>query len=142
MSWYDDQLEGQRNSIANERERFHRECATPKDDWGNNIDGYINHLIKTPSYENVGGKINTIRGFKSIEKHFHDYLEDDSFSCYHQCRAHGYYDWMVAVKNRYLELRSQNKLKDLDVKKAEREEREYWVRYYNNNPQFRRPEGI
>jgi hypothetical protein len=55
--------------------------------------------------------LKTIRGFKSIEKHFHDYLEDDSFSCYHQCRAHGYYDWMIKVKERYLELKAQGKLK-------------------------------
>jgi len=111
MSWYDDQLEGQRNSIANERERARRECMTPKDNWEGNEDGYINYLLGINSYEWVNGNLKTIRGFKSIEKHFHDYLEDDSFSCYHQCRAHGYYDWMIKVKERYLELKAQGKLK-------------------------------
>lgn len=141
MCYYDGQLEADRRDIENSRERARRESMTPFDDWGDNIDGYINYLLKKPSYKWVDGDLKTIRGFESIDKHFYDYLEDDTFSVYHQCRHRGYYDWMVKVKDRYLELRAQGKIQDIDVEEAEREEREYWVRYYDRNPQFKRPEG-
>jgi hypothetical protein len=141
MCYYDRQLEADRRDIENSRERARRESMTPFDDWGDNIDGYINNLLKKPSYQWVDGELKTIRGFKSMDIHFYDHLENTELSCYHKCRHRGYYDWMVTVKDRYLELRSQGKLKDIDVEKAEREEREYWVRYYDNNPQFKRPEG-
>ena len=103
--------ERQRQEQANLKYMEYRMGLTPKDNWEGNEDGYINYLLGIDSYEWVNGKLKTIRGSKSIEKHFYDYLEDDSFSCYHQCRAHGYYDWMLKVKERYLELKAQGKLK-------------------------------
>ena len=97
--------------VQSERERFNRECATPKDNWGSNIDGYILYLLKGETYKWVDGELITLTGVKAVEKHLYDYLEDDSFSVYHQCRHRGYYDWMVQVKERFLELKKMGELK-------------------------------
>jgi hypothetical protein len=133
--------EGDRRAVANERERNYREGLTPKDIWEGREDAYIDHLIKKPTYEWVDGNIETIRGFKAVDIHFYTYLEDQSMSVYHQAKGFGWDKWMLKVKNRYLELRAQGKLKDIDIDKAEREEREYWTRYYDEHPQFSRPKG-
>ena len=99
--------------VASERKRFIRECATPKDDWGNNIDGYISHLLKSPSYKWVNGVIKEYYGVKSLEMKLYDYLEDDSLSCYHRCRHRGYFEWMLQVKERFLELKKTGKIKKM-----------------------------
>ena len=139
--------ESDRRDIASERERFHRECMTPKDDWGNDFDGYINNLLNLPSYEwvtdqNGNRELKTLRGIESIEKHFHDHIDDPENYCYGHAKGRGYFDWMVAVRDRYLELKKAGKIKDIDKAKAERKELEYWKNYYDTHPQFRRPEGI
>jgi hypothetical protein len=128
-------------AIANDRQRAIAESATPFDNWAGKEDAYIEYLIQCPSYKWVDGELKTIRGFESIDKHFYDYLENKDMSCYHRAIGRGYRNWMVTVKERYLELRAQGKLKDVDVAEAERKEREYWIQYYNEHPQFNRPKG-
>jgi hypothetical protein len=130
-----------RQTEANIRYEEYRESLTPKDIWEGREDDYIDHLIKKPTYEWVDGKVETIRGFKAVDIHFYDYLENQDLAVYHQAKQSGWAEWMLGVKNRYLELRAQGKLEDIDVDKAEREEREYWTRYYDEHPQFSRPEG-
>ena len=107
--------ESDRRDIASARERFHRECATPKDDWGNNFDDYINHLLNLPSYEwvtdqNGNRELKTLRGIESIEKRFHDHIDDPENYCYRHAKGRGYFDWMVAVRDRYLELKKAGKI--------------------------------
>jgi hypothetical protein len=99
--------------VENQRERFIRECATPKDDWGNNIDGYISYLLKSPTYRWVNGELKEYYGVKSLKMNLYDYLEDDTLSCYHQCRGRGYYEWLVKVNERVFELEKTGKLKKM-----------------------------
>jgi hypothetical protein len=117
---------------------------TAKDRWEGNEDEYINHLLGLPSYRwrNIDGKkeLATLRGFESVDDHFADYDNPDSYA-YGHSKGRGYFDWMLTVRDRYNELRQSGEIKDIDKAKAEREEHEYWVRYYDENPQFNRPKG-
>lgn len=115
--------ESDARQVESERERFHREGATPKDNWGNNIDGYILYLLKCPTYKWVDGELITLTGVKSVKEHLYDYLEDDSLSCYHQCRHQGYYEWMVQVNERFLELKKTGEIKKL--KKLAKKDKTY-----------------
>jgi hypothetical protein len=124
--------ESDARQVSNERERFNRECTTPKDDWGNNIDGYIIHLLKIPSYQWMNGELITLTGIESAESHLYDYLEDDSLSCYHQCRHRGYYEWMLQVNERFLKLKKTGKIKKF-LQKAKKD-----TTYRGINPNFKK----
>lgn len=139
--------EAEERAAANDRERFRREGMTPKDDWGNDFDGYIKELLNTPSYkwvtdQNGNRELKTLRGIEKIEMWFHNHIDDTEHSNYKHANGRGYFNWMVAVRDRYLKLKQAGKITDIDKTKAELEELEYWKNYYDAHPQFRRPEGI
>jgi hypothetical protein len=136
--------EKQRQSAAYWRDQEYRMGLTPKDRWEGNEDEYIKHLLGLSGsrWRNIDGKkeLVEIRGFEFVDDWFADYDDTDSYS-YNHAKGRGYFDWMLTVRDRYNKLRQSGKIKDIDKAKAEREEYEYWVRYYDNHPQFSRPEG-
>jgi hypothetical protein len=136
--------ERQRQSEAYWRDQEYQMGLTAKDRWEGNEDEYINHLLGLPSYRwrNIDGKkeLVTLRGFESVDDHFADYDNPDSYA-YGHSKGRGYFNWMLTVRDRYNELRQSGEIKDINKAKAEHEEHEYWVRYYDENPQFSRPKG-
>jgi hypothetical protein len=128
--WGGGNIENDREDLASRRDRERRESMTPKDHWENDIDGYIKHLLDTPSYKKINGKIETIRGIESLEKTLSDHLDDKKSYAYNHAKGRGYYNWMQKVRERYLELKKAGKIKDIDKEKAEREEKEYWDEYH------------
>jgi len=105
-----DRLESDRRHDGAQRERNRRESMTPKDDWGNNIDGYIRNLLKLPSYQWVDGKLITLTGVESLEKTLSTHLDDKDSYPYNHAKGRGYYDWMQKVRERYLELKKSGKI--------------------------------
>jgi hypothetical protein len=105
-----------RQSEAYWKDQERRMGLTPYDNWAGKEIEYIEYLMQCPSYKWVNGELKTMHGYKSIEIHFHDYLEDTELSCYHRAIGHGYRDWMIQVKDLYLQLRAAGKLKKLQKK--------------------------
>jgi len=136
--------ERRKQSDAYWKDQEHRMGLDSKDNWEGNEDGFITYLlgISGCKWVEVGGvrSLVTIRGFEYVDDYFADYDDVESFS-YNRAVGRKYLDWMLMVRKRYNKLKKSGKIKDVNVKKAERKEREYWVNYYNNNPQFSRPEG-
>lgn len=136
--------ERRRQSDAYWRDQEYRMGLTSKDNWEGNEDGFITYLlgISGCKWVEVDGvrSLVTIRGFEYVDDYFADYDDVESFS-YNRAVGRKYLDWMLMVRKRYNKLKKSGKIKDVNVKKAERKEREYWVKYYDNNPQFSRPEG-
>jgi len=121
-----------------------RQAMTPKDNWEGKEDEYIKHLVGISSVEwkDVDGKreLVPITGFAYADDHFADYDDKTSYG-YGHAVGRKYLDWMLMVRKRYEELKKSGKIKDPDKSEVERKDREYWTSYYDNNPQFRRPEG-
>ena len=135
--------EADARAIASERERFERECATPKDNWGGNEKGYIQYLYDGFSYDrDKNGKLIKLRGKKAVEKELYDYLDNSDNCVYHQAIYRGYRDWMLKVREIFNKMVENGEFKPVNYKQKEREENEYWSEYYDNDPQFKRPDGI
>jgi hypothetical protein len=136
--------ERRRQSEANLKHMEYRMGLTPKDNWEGNEDGYIKHLIGLSScrWRDIDGErqLVDICGFEYADDHFADYDDKTSYS-YNHAVGRDYLDWMLKVRTRYNELKKSGKIVDLDKAKVEQENREYWTRYYNEHPQFSRPEG-
>ena len=136
--------ERRKQSDAYWRDQEYRMGLDSKDNWEGNEDGFITYLLSISGckWVEVDGvrSLVTIRGFEYVDDYFADYDDVESFS-YNRAVGRKYLDWMLMVRKRYNKLKKSGKIKDVNVKKAERKEREYWVNYYNNNPQFSRPEG-
>ena len=129
--------------ISSERERFERECATPKDDWEGNEKGYINYLSKIPtSSRDKNGNLITLMGEAGIREHLADHLDNKDCCSYHQDKYQGYYKWMKLVRKKFEKMVNRGEFDDFDYKQTEREDIKCWKRYYDNNPQFTRPRGI
>jgi hypothetical protein len=139
--------ERQRQSRAYWSDQEYRMGLTPKDDWEGNEDGFINYLLSSNGIKwvEVNGEksLVTIRGFEYVDDYFVDYDDKDSWS-YNLAVGRNYLEWILMVKARYESLKQSKQIKDLTKSqktKAEREEHDYWVRYYDNHPQFSRPAG-
>lgn len=136
--------ERRRQSEAYWRDQEYRMGLTAKDNWEGNEDGYIKHLLGLSGHRwrvvNGEKDLVEIRGFEFVDENFAEYDNKDSYS-YNHAVGRGYLDWMLMVRARYNYLKSSNQIKDIDKAKAEREEHDYWVRYYDQNPQFSRPKG-
>jgi len=137
-------FERMRQNAANLRYEEYRMGLTPKDNWEGNEDGYIKHLIGLSScrWRDIDGerKLVDICGFEYADDHFADYDDKESYS-YNHAMGRDYLDWMLMVRVRYNKLKKSGKIVDPDKAEVEREDREYWSRYYDNHPQFNRPEG-
>jgi hypothetical protein len=136
--------ERRKQSDAYWKDQNHRMGLDSKDNWEGNEDGFITYLlgISGCKWVEVDGvrSLVTIRGFEYVDDYFADYDDVESFS-YNRAVGRKYLDWMLMVRKRYNKLKKSGKIKDVNVKKAERKEHKYWVNYYNNHPQFSRPEG-
>jgi len=137
-------FERMRQSEANLRYMEYRMGLTPKDDWEGNEDGYIKYLIGISScaWRDIDGErqLVDICGFEYADDYFAAYDDKESYS-YNHAVGRDYLDWMLMVRVRYNELKKSGKIVDPDKAEVEREDREYWTRYYDEHPQFNRPEG-
>jgi hypothetical protein len=135
--------ESDRRSVDNERRRFERECATPKDDWEGNEKGYIKYLADGFSYDrDKDGNLIKLRGEAAVRKELENHLDNPDCYSYNHAKGRGYYDWMLLVREKFEKMVRKDKFKPVDYEKKEQEDREYWKRYYDNHPQFSRPKGI
>jgi hypothetical protein len=126
-----------------ERERFRRECATPKDDWEGREKDYIRYLYDGFTYDrDKTGNLIKLRGKEAIEKKLSDYLDNPDCSSYHQAIHRGYRDWMLTVRKQFKKMCKKGRFKPVDSAAKEREETAYWKAYYDAHPQFARPDGI
>lgn len=126
-----------------ERERFHRECATPRDRWEGREKDYIWHLYDGFSYDtDKNGKLIKLRGKEAVEKELSDYLDNTDFCGYHQAIYRGYRDWLLKVRKIFNKMVKKGRFKPVDYAQKEREETAYWKAYYDAHPQFARPHGI
>jgi len=122
--------ESDRRSVENERERFDRECATPKDDWEGNEEAYIWHLYNgfTFSRDKYGNLVK-LRGEEAVREDLKDHLDDKECCSYHQAIHQGYRDWMLAVRKKFEKMCKKGKFPPVDYAQKEREENEFWDRY-------------
>ena len=105
-----------RNEVESMEEKSYRNYManrSPMEIWGDDEEGYINHLMNKPSYEWVNGELMTYTGFKSAEIWFNDLLRDETCSLHHKAKANGWFDWLLMVETRYYELKNQGKIQDI-----------------------------
>jgi hypothetical protein len=135
--------EANERSIANERRRFERECATPKDDWEGNEKSYIKYLANGFTYDrDKDGNLIKLRGEEAVRKHLENHLDNSDCYSYNHAKGRGYYDWMLLVREKFEEMVKNKEFKPVNYKQKELEDKEYWKRYYDAHPQFSRPKGI
>ena len=136
--------ERRRQEQANSKYMEYRMGLTPKDNWEGNEDGYIKHLINGSgcTWRDIDGErqLVDICGFEYADNYFAAYDDKESYS-YNNAMGRDYLDWILMVRERYNELKKSGKIIDPDKDEVEREDREYWSRYYDKHPQFKRPEG-
>ena len=114
--WGGGNSENDRREFERSRERDRRESETPKDTWGNDINGYINYLLGLSGvrWGEIDGEeeLIDISGVDYADDHFDEYDDKDSYA-YKHAKGRGYLDWMFMVRDRYNELKKSGKLKNL-----------------------------
>ena len=122
---------------ASRRDWERRESMTPKDNWGNDIKGYIMHLMDSPTEDwvIVNGKkeLKTLRGFDAVESRLARTLDDKTSYSHEHAKGREYLDWMKEVRKTFEQLKNSGQLKDMSDKEKEEEEDEedkYWENYY------------
>jgi hypothetical protein len=131
--------ESDRRSVENERRRFERECATPKDDWEGNEKDYIKYLADGFTYaRDKDFNLIKFRGEEAVRKHLEKHLDNSDCYSYNHAKGRGYYDWMLLVREKFEEMVKNKEFKPVNYKQKELEDKEYWERYYDAHPQFKR----